>query len=187
MRPARFAAIATLLAATPLTAAPGKPVAVRFWGQGLVTIETYWNLTVAIDPYALRIGYDDPGIESDLVLVTHEHFDHNNVELIGGTPSVIRGLDDSGGVRVVDVVLDRAPNSPRASLPPPRKRLSAALTRSGCARSRRFTTTRPARSGVRWRSFSSRSMACGSCTAATLARSSSRRVSSMRSGRLMSC
>lgn len=118
MRPARFAAIAALLAATPLSAAPGPgtPVAVRFWGQGLVTIETYWNLTVAIDPYALRIGYDDPRIESDLVLVTHEHFDHNNVELIGGTPSVIRGLDDSGGVRIVDVVLDRAPNSPRAIL-----------------------------------------------------------------------
>ncbi len=71
MRPARLAAIAALLAATPLSADTGKPVAVRFWGQGLVTIETYWNLTVAIDPYALRIGYDDPRIESVLVLVTH--------------------------------------------------------------------------------------------------------------------
>ena len=119
MRPARFAAIAALLVATPLSAAPGKPVAVRFWGQGLVTIETYWNLTVAIDPYALRIGYDDPQIESDLVLVTHEHFDHNNVELIGGTPSVIRGLDDTGAVRAVDAVLDRAPNSPHVNLSAP--------------------------------------------------------------------
>ncbi len=116
MRPARFAAIAAVLSATPLSADTGTPVAVRFWGQGLVTIETYWNLTVAIDPYALRIGYDDPRIESDLVLVTHEHFDHNNVDLIGGTHPVIRGLDGSRDVRMVDVVLDRAANSPGAIL-----------------------------------------------------------------------
>ncbi len=95
-----------------LDAGPGKLVAVRFWGQGLVTVETYWNLRVAIDPYALRIGYDDPKLAADLVLVTHDHFDHNNAGLIGGKPPVVRGLDASGEVRGVDVVLDRPSNAP---------------------------------------------------------------------------
>lgn len=107
-----------LLTATAASADPGRPVAVRFWGQGLVTIETYWNLRIAVDPYALQIGYDDPKIKADLVLVTHEHFDHNNVSLVGGAPIVERGLDADGRFRPLDVVLDRPPNEPAPRLRP---------------------------------------------------------------------
>ncbi len=110
MRHSGLAACAVLLLTPGVEADTGKPVAVRFWGQGLVTIETYWNLSVAIDPYALRIGYDDPGIVADLVLVTHEHYDHNNVDLIRGARHVVHALDDAGAMRAVDVVLDRIPN-----------------------------------------------------------------------------
>ena len=110
MRHWGLAAAALLLLTPGVEADTGKPVAVRFWGQGLVTIETYWNLRVAIDPYALRIGYDDPGIVADLVLVTHEHYDHNNVGLVRGARHVVHALDDTGAVRTVDVVLDRRPN-----------------------------------------------------------------------------
>jgi len=116
MRHVTFALTGALLLAGGLHADPGKPVAVRFWGRGLVTIETYWDLRIAVDPYALRIGYDDPQIEADLVLVTHEHFDHNNVGLIGGAPRVLRGLDDAGDVVALDVVLDRMPDSPTVAL-----------------------------------------------------------------------
>ena len=114
MRHITSAAIAVLVlaAGAGVHADPGMPVAVRFWGQGLVTIETYWDLRIAVDPYALRIGYDDPGIAADLVLVTHEHFDHNNVKLLRGAPRIIHGLNDEGDVVTVDVVLDRMPNSP---------------------------------------------------------------------------
>ena len=89
---------------------PGKPVAVRWWGQGMVSIETYWNLQIVIDPYATRIGYDDPQLSADLVLVTHEHPDHNNVELVTGSSQVVRGLEADGSVRKVYQVLDRLPN-----------------------------------------------------------------------------
>ena len=118
MRHVPSAAITALVlaAGAGVHADPGKPVAVRFWGQGLVTIETYWDLRIAVDPYALRIGYDDPAIDADLVLVTHEHFDHNNVQLIRGAARVVRGLDDAGEIITVDIVLDRMPNRPAADL-----------------------------------------------------------------------
>jgi L-ascorbate metabolism protein UlaG (beta-lactamase superfamily) len=93
---------------------PGKPVAVRWWGQGFVTIETWWGPVVAIDPYALGIGYDNPHVEADLVLVTHEHRDHNNVELVEGQPSVERALEGDGTPRRVNAVLDRYPNQTEA-------------------------------------------------------------------------
>ncbi|MHC4101121.1 MAG: MBL fold metallo-hydrolase [Planctomycetota bacterium] len=112
MNTRRIGTIGSLLLATSAAAEPALPVAVRFWGQSLVTIETAWNLRIAVDPYALRTGYDDPGIEADLVLVTHEHFDHGNVDLIRGEPHVVRGLDDDGAVRSIDLVLDRPPNRP---------------------------------------------------------------------------
>ncbi len=118
MRHVLSAAIAALVlaAGAGVHADTGKPVAIRFWGQGLVTIETYWDLRIAVDPYARRIGYDDPAIAAELVLVTHEHGDHNNVRLIRGSPRVVRGLDDAGKVVTVDVVLDRMPNRPAMDL-----------------------------------------------------------------------
>lgn len=108
---AAVALFASLLGGGPLCADPGKPVAVRWWGQGLVTIETYWSLSIAIDPYETRIGYADPKISADLVLITHEHSDHNNAKLIGGQPVVVHGLDAQGRVQTIHQVLDRLPNT----------------------------------------------------------------------------
>ena len=102
--------LASLAAVWPAAADPGKPVAVRWWGQAFVTIETYWNLTVAIDPYATSIGYDDPNITAHVVLVTHGHADHSNVSLLGAAAPSVAGLDDDGDVASIDMVLDRLPN-----------------------------------------------------------------------------
>lgn len=55
--------------------------------------------TVFIDPFAdvsrlaARVSWDYPaitGVEADLLLVTHEHADHNGVEAIGGDPVTLR-------------------------------------------------------------------------------------------------
>jgi len=93
------------------------PVAVRWWGQAMVTVETWWGLTVAIDPYSTeRTGLADPGVSADLVLITHGHADHANAGLVKGTPLVVRGLDDHGRARSLDLVLDRLPNEQAVTL-----------------------------------------------------------------------
>jgi L-ascorbate metabolism protein UlaG (beta-lactamase superfamily) len=48
---------------------------------------------VAIDPFDQSfLKYPLPkNLKADIVLVTHEHKDHNNVGLIGGQPLVLRG------------------------------------------------------------------------------------------------
>jgi L-ascorbate metabolism protein UlaG (beta-lactamase superfamily) len=122
-------AIGAILLTATAGGEPGLPLAVRFWGQGLVTIDTAWDLRIAIDPYTLEIGFDDPQIEADLVLVTHEHLDHNNVALVRGRPHVARGLDDAGNVRSIDLVLDRMPNQPEPKV----FSATAAVPRSGHA------------------------------------------------------
>jgi L-ascorbate metabolism protein UlaG (beta-lactamase superfamily) len=89
--------------------------------------------TVVIDPFgdmsglaaARGIQFDYPAIEgvsADLLLVTHEHADHNGVESIGGNPTVIRstaGTLDSPVGQVVAIASEhdavagtqRGPNS----------------------------------------------------------------------------
>ena len=52
---------------------------------------------------ARGLEFDYPpieGVEADLLLVTHEHGDHNGVEAIGGSPQVIRST--AGTLRLAD-------------------------------------------------------------------------------------
>jgi L-ascorbate metabolism protein UlaG (beta-lactamase superfamily) len=38
-----------------------------------------------------------PSVEADVVLVTHEHFDHNAISRVAGSPQVIRGAGEVEG------------------------------------------------------------------------------------------
>jgi L-ascorbate metabolism protein UlaG (beta-lactamase superfamily) len=87
--------------------------------------------TVFIDPFGVPgealakrgMSFDYPpieGVEADLVLVTHEHFDHNAAEVIGRDPAVIRstaGKLDSPLGEVVAVASEHDPQAGTARGP----------------------------------------------------------------------
>jgi L-ascorbate metabolism protein UlaG (beta-lactamase superfamily) len=72
---------------------------VEWYGQSAFRLQS-GEATVFIDPFGdmsaarshgRRWEYPDiEGVDADLLLVTHEHMDHNGVEAIGGDPVVIR-------------------------------------------------------------------------------------------------
>ncbi|HET7588697.1 MAG TPA: MBL fold metallo-hydrolase [Solirubrobacterales bacterium] len=72
---------------------------VEWHGQAAFTLSAD-DGTVVIDPFGdvsamsrRGIKWDYPAIEipaADLLLVTHEHLDHNGVEVVGGEPAVLR-------------------------------------------------------------------------------------------------
>jgi L-ascorbate metabolism protein UlaG (beta-lactamase superfamily) len=74
-------------------------VRVRWYGQAAFHLEAS-DATVFIDPFAdvsplasRGIQFEYPaidGVSADLVLVTHEHLDHNGVEVVCGNPAVLR-------------------------------------------------------------------------------------------------
>jgi len=73
-------------------------VRIRWFGQSTFLISA--ERTVFIDPFGVMEGlaergmqFDYPpieGVEADLLLVTHEHRDHNAIEVVGGSPQILR-------------------------------------------------------------------------------------------------
>jgi L-ascorbate metabolism protein UlaG (beta-lactamase superfamily) len=71
--------------------------------------------TIAIDPFgdmsalagSRGMQWDYPaiaGVEPDLLLITHEHSDHNGIEAIGGEPAVLRSTAGTLGSPLGEVV-----------------------------------------------------------------------------------
>ncbi|MFA6534049.1 MAG: MBL fold metallo-hydrolase [Patescibacteria group bacterium] len=52
------------------------------------------TVTVIIDPFSDDLGLTMPKVKADLVLVTHDHFDHNNVEAVKGEPKILEGAGE---------------------------------------------------------------------------------------------
>lgn len=88
-----------LLVAAPAGAA--GPVTLEWYGHAFVRLTLPGGVRVALDPFG-AIGYPMPKVEADIVTVSHEHGDHNNARLVGGEPTVLRGLDAGGDWRTID-------------------------------------------------------------------------------------
>lgn len=75
------------------------PMRIDWYGQSAFRLAAP-QATVFIDPFgdtsameARGIQFEYPaidGVSADVLLVTHEHLDHNAVEVIGGEPAVLR-------------------------------------------------------------------------------------------------
>lgn len=56
---------------------------ITWYGQSCFKIETR-DVVIAIDPFAKDIGLAPPRFHADVVLVSHQHHDHNNIAAIAG-------------------------------------------------------------------------------------------------------
>ncbi|MEM3988900.1 MAG: MBL fold metallo-hydrolase [Desulfurococcaceae archaeon] len=75
-------------------------------GHAFFTLRLANGYVISIDPHdGLSIGLKRVRVESDLVLVTHDHFDHNAVEVVK-KPSTRILKQFYGEVRVDDVVIN---------------------------------------------------------------------------------
>ena len=117
---------------------------VEWFGQSAFSL-TGESGKVFIDPFGdmsqlaadRGMKWDYPPISEDgvdLLLVTHEHVDHNGVDAIGGEPAIVRSTAGRAGVA------DRrgARRSPPSTTTPPEP--SAARTRSSPSTSTAFAS-----------------------------------------------
>jgi len=73
---------------------------IQWYGQACFKIMSRWTpagslgteeVVFAIDPFDKKIGLRPPSGRADVALVTHDHYDHNNVDALSGEPFVISG------------------------------------------------------------------------------------------------
>jgi L-ascorbate metabolism protein UlaG (beta-lactamase superfamily) len=62
---------------------------IRWYGHSCFAITTAAGTRIVIDPFDGTIGYDIPRVEADVVLVTHDHYDHNYTDAMIGDPEII--------------------------------------------------------------------------------------------------
>ena len=111
---------------------------IRWHGQSAYTL-TGESHTVAIDPFGdlgalmggrRRFDYAPvPSHAADLLLVTHEHADHNAVEAITGSPQIVRSTAGRFETPLGEVVAINSEHDDAGG------HRSAARTRSSCSRS----------------------------------------------------
>jgi len=66
-------------------------------GQSCFKIQTKENnetITIVTDPYNKKIGLRAPSFETDIVTISHDHFDHNNHKSLRGSPYLINSAGE---------------------------------------------------------------------------------------------
>lgn len=66
-----------------------------YFGHATFLLESD-GASILIDPFNEQVGYPFPAVSPTAVAVSHEHFDHNHVQVAKGSPKVLRGLKDGG-------------------------------------------------------------------------------------------
>jgi L-ascorbate metabolism protein UlaG (beta-lactamase superfamily) len=89
---------------------------VRWLGHASFVLESESGLRIVTDPYTpgvFGLDYGAPSERADIVTVSHEHEDHNNVAAVQGNPQVVRGVGthEAKGVQFKGVATSHDPTS----------------------------------------------------------------------------
>lgn len=71
-------------------------------GHACFKLTTQSGVTVITDPYDQSVGITMIPLKADVVTMSHEHHDHNEMSMIVGEPLILRGREEAslGGLRI---------------------------------------------------------------------------------------
>jgi len=69
-------------------------VTIKWLGHSMFFLSWDDKVKMVTDPFDKSVGYAIPDISADIVLVSHRHFDHDNVKAVKGKPEVIEGVGE---------------------------------------------------------------------------------------------
>jgi len=69
---------------------PEKPVTIQWLGHACFRLTSSQGVRIVTDPFPAVIGYPLTHPTADILLVSHEHSDHNAVETVRGKPATVR-------------------------------------------------------------------------------------------------
>ena len=73
---------------------------IRYLAHAAFLITSDAGIRIVTDPYEITedFSYDEIRETADIVTVSHDHFDHNNVAAVQGNPEVVRGTAEVKGI-----------------------------------------------------------------------------------------
>jgi L-ascorbate metabolism protein UlaG (beta-lactamase superfamily) len=73
---------------------------VKWLGHASFLFTSQTGLKIITDPYSIGSGLSYGAIEetADIVTISHDHFDHNNVAAVKGKPEVVKGAGKVKGI-----------------------------------------------------------------------------------------
>jgi L-ascorbate metabolism protein UlaG (beta-lactamase superfamily) len=73
-----------------------------YHGHSMFEIRSVNGIKIITDPYNERIRDRLPDVSADIVLVSHDHFDHGNVSSVRGNPTVVKspGVTELKGIYI---------------------------------------------------------------------------------------
>lgn len=90
---------------------------IKWWGHASFLITNSNNIKILTDPYNEELPYKKITDKVDYVTVSHDHFDHNAVDLLEGSPKVIKSSsgfnDENISVEGISVYHDDAEGNKR--------------------------------------------------------------------------
>ena len=67
---------------------------IRYLGHASFWVSSGKGTSVVIDPYSTRMPYNFPNLDADVVIVSHEHHDHNAQFRVNGNPLLLKRTHD---------------------------------------------------------------------------------------------
>ncbi len=64
-------------------------VKINFYGHSFFTVTSAEGLIIAMDPYNEQVKSPLPAVNTDIALISHSHFDHNNISLFKKKPEIV--------------------------------------------------------------------------------------------------
>jgi len=91
---------------SPIPTAGDSTLTLRWFGHSMFLLTSPGGTTVLIDPNS-GIGYPKPALPKiDLVVTSHDHFDHNKVDVAGPGVRVLKGLQDGDWANIDETIGD---------------------------------------------------------------------------------
>lgn len=76
---------------------------ITWLGHSSFLLEESTGTKIVTDPFKDYVGYSMPSVEADIVTISHNHDDHNNVSSVLGDPTLLNraGAYEIGGVHIL--------------------------------------------------------------------------------------
>jgi L-ascorbate metabolism protein UlaG (beta-lactamase superfamily) len=85
---------------------PAGTLGLTWYGHSMFLLQSPGGVNILIDPNS-GIGYPKPALPRvDVVAVSHDHFDHNQVDVAGKDVRVLKGLQDDDWAKIDETIGD---------------------------------------------------------------------------------